>query len=128
MNIATMKKTELVALCDELGLDSDGTVNDLRALLLDHKDEWPDDAETIVDEAVEDEPPKVSTGNLGLPSTDPELHTEDEFLDLAYNACLGRDPDPAGKKHYFTNLIMKGCTREDVIQDLLESDEGKALR
>jgi len=127
MNIATMKKAELVALCDELGLDSEGTVADLRALLTDHKDEWPDHADTIL-EAVEDDSPKVSTGNLGLPSTDPEAHTESDFLDLAYNACLGRDPDAAGKKHYMTNLIMRGITREDVIQDLLESDEGKALR
>ena len=123
-----MKKAELQALCEELGLDADGTVKDLRALLLDHKDEWPTNHETII-EAEEDDPKhRVSMGNLGLPSTDPEAMTETEFIDAAYNAVLGRDADEGGKKHYMTNLIMGGCTRAELIEDLLASEEAKALR
>lgn len=122
-----MKKAELVALCEELGLDAEGTVKDLRALLLDHKDEWPSDDEAVV-EAEDDGSHRVSLGNLGIPSTDPEAMTEDEFIEAAYEAILNRAADPGGKKHYFTNLLMGGCTRQELIDDLLASEEAKALR
>ena len=122
MALKDLKKAELVALCEEHELATDGTKADLVARLEPELD-WdePDQEEVVVEEpvveeVVEDAPATVGDG----------LPTE-QFVREAYLSILGREPDANGLKHYVTCIDWHGTmTREQVIEDLSNSDEAKA--
>ena len=122
MALKDLKKAELVALCEQHELDTTGTKADLVARLEPVLD-WdePDQEEVVVEEpvveeVVEDAPATVGDG----------LPTE-QFVREAYLSILGREPDANGLKHYVTCIDWHGTmTREQVIEDLSNSDEAKA--
>lgn len=50
-----------------------------------------------------------------------------DFINLAYQACLGRHPDPGGLQHY-TYVLESGVTRLEVLGSLWFSPEGRRNR
>jgi hypothetical protein len=52
---------------------------------------------------------------------------DEEFLDAAYVALLGREPDPKGREHYLRRLAFGG-SRIETLRDLRGSPEGRAKR
>jgi hypothetical protein len=49
----------------------------------------------------------------------------EDFIRAAYNAILGRDPDPEGLRHYLSAL-RDGCRRTRILYALARSDEARA--
>lgn len=110
---SSMKKAELIALCEEAELSTNGTKADLIARL-----EAPQEvvAEPEVEEVVE--PVETNTSD--------DLSDED-FIRQAYLDILGREADPAGLRHYSLALgFHKTLTREQVLRALKRSDEARS--
>jgi hypothetical protein len=118
MGLADLKKAELIALCEQHDLETDGIKADLVARL-EPVLSWDDEpAEEVVEEVVEEAVP-TPVGD-GLSSED--------FVREAYLSTLKREPDPSGLTHYVNCLDLHGTlTREQVLEDLANSDEAKSL-
>ena len=118
--LQSLLKADLVALCEEHGLTTDGTKALLIERLANHL--YPDDGETV-EEVVE---VKVSKGNIDLPSVDPMDMAAEDFVEKAYLAVLGREVDLGGKKHYTRNIGPLGVmTRQQMLDSLFASEEYK---
>lgn len=116
-DLSSLLKAELVALCEEHGLATDGIKSALVERLTAHL--YPSE------EAVEEEV-KVSKNNMELPSTDLEAMSVEDFVSAAYLAVLGREADFAGAKHYKHRLgVMGSMTRQQMLDDLFNSAEYK---
>ena len=123
MALKDLKKAELVALCEQHELETDGTKAELVARLEPVLD-WdePDQEEVVVEEPVVAEEPVVEDTSVG-----DGLPTE-QFVREAYLSILKREPDANGLKHYVTCIDWHGTlTRQDVIDDLSSSEEAKNL-
>lgn len=117
-DLSSLLKAELVALCEEHGLATDGIKSALVERLTAHL--YPSE------EAVEEEV-KVSKNNMELPSTDLEAMSVEDFVSAAYLAVLGREADYAGAKHYKHRLgVMGSMTRQQMLDDLFNSAEYKS--
>lgn len=117
-DLSSLLKAELVALCEEHGLATDGIKSALVERLTAHL--YPSE------EAVEEEV-KVSKNNMELPSTDLEAMSVEDFVSAAYLAVLGREADFAGAKHYKHRLgVMGSMTRQQMLDDLFNSAEYKS--
>ena len=117
-DLSSLLKAELVALCEEHGLATDGIKSALVERLTAHL--YPSE------EAVEEEV-KVSKNNMELPSTDLEAMSVEDFVSAAYLAVLGREADYAGAKHYKHRLgVMGSMTRQQMLDDLFTSAEYKS--
>lgn len=117
-DLSSLLKAELVALCEEHGLATDGIKSALVERLTTHL--YPSE------EAVEEEV-KVSKNNMELPSTDLEAMSVEDFVAAAYLAVLGREADFAGAKHYKQRLgVMGSMTRQQMLDDLFNSAEYKS--
>lgn len=51
-----------------------------------------------------------------------------EFLAFAYRALLGRPPDPGGQAHYLERLRSGEMGREEVVADIVDSEEFRLRR
>lgn len=70
-----------------------------------------------------------------LPDSDlatDDIHLDDflhfhgsEFVTVAYQWILGRDPDPDGYNHYLGRLESGEATRERILRDIRNSEEGR---
>lgn len=115
--LSSLLKAELITLCEEHGLATDGVKSDLVDRLTAHL--YP--SEEVVEEEV-----KVSKNNMELPSTDLEAMSVEDFVKAAYLAVLGREADYAGSKHYQQRLgVMGSMTRQQMLDDLFNSPEYK---
>jgi hypothetical protein len=115
--LTSLLKAELVALCEEHGLTSDGTKALLIERLTNHL--YPEEEEVV-------EEVKVSKGNITLPSVDPLDMSVEDFVEKAYMAVLGREVDLGGKKHYVRSLGPLGTlTRQQMLDSLFASKEYK---
>lgn len=126
MALKDLKKAELIALCEQHELETDGTkaqlVSRLEPVLT-----WDDepDQEEVVEEVVED-PVEEAVAEADS-SVGDGLSTED-FVREAYLTILKREPDEHGLKHYVNCIDWHGTlTRDDVLADLSSSAEAKAL-
>ena len=115
--LTSLLKADLVKLCEEHGLTTDGSKALLIERLTNHL--YPEEEEVV-------EEVKVSKGNLSLPSVDPMDMSAADFVEKAYLAVLGREVDLGGKKHY-TGAIgpMGGITRQQMLDSLFDSTEYK---
>lgn len=115
--LTSLLKADLVALCEEHGLTTDGTKALLIERLTDHL--YPEEEEVV-------EEVKVSKGNLSLPSVDPMDMSPEDFIEKAYLAVLGREADLGGKKHYSGAIgPMGSLTRQQMLDSLFASNEYK---
>jgi hypothetical protein len=115
--LTSLLKAELVALCEEHGLTSDGTKALLIERLTNHL--YPEEEEVV-------EEVKVSKGNIALPSVDPLDMAVEDFVEKAYMAVLGREADLGGKKHYVRSIGPLGTlTRQQMLDSLFASKEYK---
>ncbi len=116
-DLSSLLKAELIALCEEHGLKTDGTKSVLIERINDHLY-----SEETTEEVVETV--KVSKGNMNLPDTDPMAMSAEDFVEAAYQAVLGREPDIGGRKHYLRAINALGdLTRQQMLDTLLTSDE-----
>lgn len=121
-DLSSLLKAELVALCEEHGLATDGVKSALVERLTAHL--YP--SEEAVEEVVEEEV-KVSKNNMELPSTDLEAMSVEDFVAAAYLAVLGREADFVGARHYTQRLgVMGSMTRQGMLDDLFNSKEYKS--
>lgn len=117
-DLTSLLKAELIALCEEHGLKTDGTKSVLIERINAHL--YPEE------EVVEEQSVKVSKGNMNLPDTDPMAMSAEEFVEAAYQAILGREADVGGRKHYLRAINPLGTlTRQGMLDTLLASDEYK---
>lgn len=115
-DLSSLLKAELIALCEEHGLKTDGTKSVLIERINEHLY-----SEEATEEVVE---VKVSKGNMNLPDTDPLAMSAEDFVEAAYQAVLGREPDIGGRKHYLRSINALGdLTRQGMLDTLLASDE-----
>ena len=116
-DLSSLLKAELIPLCEEHGLKTDGTKSVLIERINDHLY-----SEETTEEVVETV--KVSKGNMNLPDTDPMAMSAEDFVEAAYQAVLGREPDIGGRKHYLRAINALGdLTRQQMLDTLLTSDE-----
>jgi len=121
--LSELTKKELVAKCEELGLDIDGTKADLLARIEESLVVAEAPVEEVVEE-VKEAPKKAKKGAL------PEVGAgtdATEFVKAAYLAILKREADAGGLKHYATQLMMKGLTEQQILDDLSNSQEASLL-
>ena len=141
MALVDLKKAELIALCEENELDTDGTKADLAARLdavLSWDDESTDEEvvveeevveEAVVEEAVVEEELEEDIGVTSWKGMDLYEKDADSFLKDLYMKVLGREVDQGGLRHYTSVLEMhKTMTRGDILQDLLDSGEYKSKK
>jgi len=115
--LTSLLKADLVKLCEEHGLTTDGSKALLIERLTNHL--YPEEEEVV-------EEVKVSKGNLSLPSVDPMDMSASDFVEKAYLAVLGREADLGGKKHYIGAIGPMGAiTRQQMLDSLFESTEYK---
>ena len=115
-DLSSLLKAELIALCEEHGLKTDGTKSVLIERINEHLY-----SEEATEEVVE---VKVSKGNMNLPDTDPLAMSAEDFVEAAYQAVLGREPDIGRRKHYLRSINALGdLTRQGMLDTLLASDE-----
>jgi GT2 family glycosyltransferase len=55
------------------------------------------------------------------------VHDDQEFVDLAYRAILGRSADSSGLAHY-VDMLRHGVGKMDIVRILRVSDEGRAYK
>ncbi len=133
-DLADLKKAELVALCEEKGLDTEGTKADLIARLEASQAPAAEAPAEEVEEEVAEEPaveeaepepapkPKAKKGSVPDPA-DESLSTV-EFIEAAYLSLLGREADRQGLRHYKNGIdIHQTIDRQRVLDDLLASEE-----
>tara|TARA_R100000008_G_scaffold37059_4_gene21126 strand:+ start:7130 stop:7504 length:375 start_codon:yes stop_codon:yes gene_type:complete len=121
-DLSSLLKAELVSLCEENGLATDGKKSVLVERLTAHL--YPSE-EAVEEEAVEEV--KVSKNNMDLPSTDLEAMSVKDFVEAAYLAVLGREADYAGSRHYQQRLgVLGSMTRQEMLDDLFNSAEYKS--
>ena len=125
-DLSSLLKAELVSLCEENGLATDGKKSELVERLTAHL--YPSE-EAVEEEVIEEEvieEVKVSKNNMDLPSTDLEAMSVKDFVEAAYLAVLGREADFAGSRHYQSRLgVMGSMTRQEMLDDLFNSAEYK---
>ena len=135
--LADLLKADLVALCEEKGLETDGTKADLIARLEALEEAAPaveesapeaeaEEAEPVVEESAPEPAPAPAKPKTvkGAPDPADESLSTVEFIHAAYQALLGREPDVQGLRHYKNGLdLHKTITRQRVLDDLLASDE-----
>lgn len=134
-DLADLKKADLVALCEEKGLDTEGTKADLIARLEAVVEAAPavEESEPVLEEATPEpeaeepapEPakPKAKTPK-GAPDPADESLSTVEFIEAAYLALLGREVDAPGLRHYKNGIdLHKTIDRQRVLDDLLASEE-----
>lgn len=133
-DLMELTKKELIALCKEAGLDTDGTKADLVARL-EAPAESPTEApvEALVEEVVEEPAPapakpKKATKTGSLPDVEDESLSSEDFVKQAYLAILKREADAGGLKHYVRALdLHRTLTRQQVLDKLSDSEEAKSL-
>ncbi len=119
-DLSSLLKAELISLCEEHGLKTNGTKSVLIERINDHLYS-EETTEEVVEEKV-----KVSKGNMNLPNTDPMAMSAEDFVEAAYQAILGREADVGGRKHYLRAINPLGSlTRQGMLDTLLASDEYK---
>lgn len=135
--LADLLKSDLVALCEEKGLETDGTKADLIARLEALEEAAPaveestpeaeaEEAEPVVEEAAPEPAPAPAKPKTvkGAPDPNDESLSTVEFIQAAYQALLGREADVQGLRHYKNSLdLHKTIDRQRVLDDLLASDE-----
>ncbi len=129
--LSELTKKELVAKAEELGLAIDGTKTDLvgrieEALALAEApvEEVKEEVVEEVVEEVKEAPKKAKKG--ALPEVGAGLDAG-EFVRLAYLGVLKREADAGGLQHYTSALMLNGLTEQQVLDDLSNSEEAKAL-
>ena len=135
-DLMELTKKELLALCEEAGIETDFkmTKKMLVALLEAPAESEPVEApvEPVVEEEVVEPAPapkkaKKAAPAASMPDPEDESLSSAEFVKAAYLAILKREADAGGLKHYTRALDMhRTLTREQVLERLLASDEGKA--
>jgi hypothetical protein len=133
-DLMELTKKELIALCKEAGLDTDGTKADLVARL-EAPAESPTEAsqEAVVDVRVEEPAPaptkpKKATKTGSMPDVEDESLSSEDFVKQAYLAILKREADAGGLKHYVRALdLHRTLTRQQVLDKLSDSEEAKSL-
>jgi len=133
-DLMELTKKQLIALCEEAGLDTDGTKADLVARL-EAPAETPAEApvEAVVEEVVEEPTPaptkpKKATQKGSMPDVEDESLSSEDFVKQAYLAILKREADPSGLKHYTRALdLHRTLTRQQVLDKLSDSEEAKSL-
>lgn len=128
-DLADLLKADLVALCEEKGLDTEGTKADLIARL--EAAEAPAPVEESTPEPAAEEPapepapkPKAKTTAKGSPDPKDESLSTVDFITQAYLSILKREPDQSGLRHYKNALdLHQTIDRQRVLDDLLASDE-----
>lgn len=145
-DLLELTKKELIALCEEKGLDTSGTKSELVARLeapTETVEEAPTETveeslpeaspEPVVEEVVEEPTPAPKKAKkatkTSLPDVEDESISNEEFVKQAYLSILKREADAGGLKHYVRCLEMhRTLTREQVLERLADSEEAKALK
>lgn len=137
-DLLELTKKELIALCEEKGLDTSGTKSELVARLeapTETVEESLPEAspEPVVEEVVEEPTPAPKKAKkatkTSLPDVEDESLSSEEFVKQAYLSILKREADAGGLKHYVRCLEMhRTLTREQVLERLADSEEAKALK
>ena len=139
-DLMELTKKELLALCEEAGIEADSKMTKAVLVgLLEAPAEAPTDSEpveapvepVVEEEVVEPAPApkkaKKAAPAASMPDPEDESLSSAEFVKAAYLAILKREADEGGLKHYTRALDMhRTLTREQVLERLLASDEGKA--
>ena len=128
--LSELTKKELIAKCEELELDIGGNKTELLERIEAHlasleapaEEVVEEVAEEVVEEVVEAKPLKAGD----LPPVDTDLGTED-FVKAAYLAILKRDADAGGLAHYSSMLTMGSLSKQQILDDLSESEEAQSL-
>lgn len=125
MALADLKKTELIALCEEHDLDTSGVKADLVARLEPVVD-W-DEAEATEEIEAPSEPVEAKKPVKAAPVLktleDYSDLTDEEFVKAAYVDCLGREADEDGLRHYTRNIAFhKNMGRMDLLHILRNVD------
>lgn len=125
-DLADLKKAELIALCKEQGLSTDGT----KAQLIERLEATEPAPEPVAEEPAPEPKPapapkaKAKSGSVSEPLPDDESLSVVDFIKQAYLSILGRPADDGGLRHYKACLeLHKTLTREDLLADLKGSAE-----
>ncbi len=128
MGLSDLKKAELVALAKEHDLDASGTKADLVERLEPVVDWDEPEDEEVVEEAPAKSSKKSDGVDIDAIVAEGADMEDDDFVVLAYQKILRRDPDQSGKKHYSACIwFHKTMTRAQVCEALMESPEYKSL-
>ena len=130
-DLSKATKDELVALCEEAGLETDGTKKELIARLeaVPAPSEPEVVEEEVKEEVVEEKPVKTAKkGKSKLPDPEDESLSVEDFVRAAYLAVLGREADAGGLRSYtFAIELHRTMSRQDVLDSLQSSEEAKGL-
>lgn len=119
-DLSSMLKADLIALCEDRGLDTDGTKAQLIARL-EEASEASSEAEEVV------EAPEVEEAAEEAPAPAPAAADDNEsFVKQAYLDKLGREADLSGLNHYVGELDRGTLSRAALLETLEKSAEGQA--
>ena len=127
MALVDLKKAELIALCEENGLDTEGTKAEL-AERLDAVLSWDDADEEVAEEVVEEvyEHPQLPTL---AEVTDVEDDDDIEvFINNVFNEYVKRDATEHELSHYRKAMTFhNNLTKENFVFGIKNSDEARSL-
>ena len=130
MALVDLKKAELIALCEENGLDTEGTKAEL-AERLDAVLSWDDaaeESEEVVEEVVEEvyeHPPLPTLAEVTDVEDDDDIEV---FINNVYNEYLKRDATEHELSHYRKAMTFHhNLTKENFVFGIKNSDEARSL-
>ena len=119
-DLSSMLKADLIALCEDRGLDTAGTKAQLIARL-EEASEAPAEAEEVVEAPEAEEVVEEAPAPAPAPADSNEA-----FVMQAYRDTFGRDADPSGLMHYTGELDRGSMSRAALLETLEKSAEGQA--
>ena len=130
MALVDLKKSELIALCEENELDIEGTKAELAARL-DAVLSWDDteeDSEEVVEEVVEEDyehPPLPTLAEVTNVEDDEDIEV---FINNVFKEYVKRDADEGELSHYRKAMTFHcNLTKENFVFGIKNSDEARSL-